>query len=72
MHEEKLCYLWNGYYSPVVKDFFIEKGVNIDEDEWALSELVQWMFRSCVREIKPINMYIPSSRMRNLLIKWLE
>lgn len=71
-HKQNLAYLCNRYYSPVIKNFFIDKGVDIDEDEWALSELIQWMFRSCVREIKPINMYIPSSRMRNLLIKWLE
>ena len=71
-HKQNLAYLCNRYYSPVIKNFFIDKGVDIDEDEWALSELIQWMFRSCIREIKPINMYIPSSRMRNLLIKWLE
>ena len=50
----------------------IDKGVNIDEDEWALSELIQWLFRSCIREQKDINIYIPSKRMRSLLIKWLK
>ena len=71
-HKQNLAYLCNRYYSPVIKNFFIDKGVNIDEDEWALSELIQWLFRSCIREQKDINIYIPSRRMRNLLMKWLK
>ena len=71
-HKQNLAYLCNRYYSPVIKNYFIDKGVNIDEDEWALSELIQWLFRSCIREQKDINIYIPSKRMRNLLMKWLK
>ena len=71
-HKKNLAYLCNRYYSPVIKNFFIDKGVIIDEDEWALSESIQWMFRSSIREQKNINIYIPSKRMRDLLMKWLE
>ena len=49
-----------------------KKGVNIDEETWALSELIQWLFRSAIREENEINIYIPSKRMRNLLQEWLE
>ena len=48
------------------------KGVSVDEDTWALSELIQWVFRSAIRENKEINVYIPSERMRNLLVEWLN
>ena len=48
------------------------KGVSVDEDTWALSELIQWIFRSAIRENNEINVYIPSERMRNLLIEWLN
>ena len=60
------------YYNPIIKQFFIDKGVSVDEDIWALSELIQWVFRSAIREGNNINIYIPSERMRNLLIEWLN
>ena len=56
----------------MIKQFFIDKNVTIDEDTWALSELLQWIFRSAIREHKEINIYIPSERMRNLLLEWLN
>ena len=66
------AYLCNMYYNPIIKQFFIDKGVSVDEDTWALSELIQWVFRSAIREGNNINIYIPSERMRNLLIEWLN
>ncbi|MEG2695893.1 MAG: hypothetical protein RR966_15745, partial [Acinetobacter sp.] len=42
------------------------------EDIFALSEMVQWVWRSAIREGNPINIYVPSSRMRDLLERWLE
>ena len=56
----------------MIKQFFIDKNVTIDEDTWALSELLQWVFRSAIREHKEINIYIPSKRMRELLLEWLN
>ena len=66
------AYLINRYYKPTINNFFIDKGVKIDEDIWSLSELIQWLFRSAVREEKEINLYIPSKRMRSLLKSWLD
>ena len=43
-----------------------------NEDIWALSELIQWLFRSAIREEKEVNLYMPSSRMRSLLKDWLD
>ena len=51
-------------------------------DAYALAELVQWLFRSCIRSggingtgfYRPrhkATVYIPSERMRNLLTNWL-
>ena len=45
---------------------------NIEENKYALSYLIQWLFRSAIRDDKPINIYIPSRRMRELLISWLN
>lgn len=66
------AYLINRYYKPTINNFFTDKGVKIDEDIWSLSELIQWLFRSAIREEKEINLYIPSKRMRNLLKDWLD
>ena len=73
-YKEKIncAYLVNRFYNPMINRFFTEKGVNIDEETWALSELIQWLFRSTIREENEINLYIPSKRMRSLLQEWLE
>ena len=67
-----LAYLCNKYVNPVVKQFFEKNGINVDEDAYALSEMLQWIWRSAIRDGKPINIYIPSKRMRTLLMNWLE
>jgi hypothetical protein len=71
-HKTKLAYCLNRYLNPIEKNFFSQHGVKIDEDSLALSDLLQWLFRSAIREGKTIDLYIPSKRMRNLLIDWLE
>ncbi len=70
--KKNLAYLCNRYTHPDIKNFFKLKGVEFNEEEYALSELIQWLFRSQVRDGKPINIYIPSNRMRKLLIDWLN
>lgn len=70
-----LAYLSNIYFNPLVKQFFIDRKVNVNEDIYALSELIQWIWRSRIRiddDTLNINLYIPNSRMRNLLIGWLN
>lgn len=36
------------------------------------SHLLQWMWRSQIRNGKPIDIYIPSERMRELLNNWIQ
>lgn len=67
-----VAYLVNIYLNPLVKQFFVDRGITVDEDGYALSEMLQFIWRSAIREYKPIQLYIPSSRMRNLLIQWIE
>lgn len=40
-------------------------------DAYALTELIQWVWRSRVRKGEPITVYIPSLRMRKLFETWL-
>jgi hypothetical protein len=69
-HTKNCAYLYNVFLSPEHKQYFEKLGVSIDEDSYALNSLLQWLFRSQLRDRKPINVYIPSKRMRELLIKW--
>lgn len=66
-----LMYLLNRYFNPNLEDFFSVRGYKLDKDQFALSELLQWIWRSAIRNGEPINLYIPSVRMRNLLQNWL-
>jgi len=50
-----LAYLVNRFLNPIDKQFFEQYEVTIDQDAWALSELVQWVWRSRIRDGKPIN-----------------
>lgn len=70
--KESLAYAANRFMDPYEKKFFTSKGVKVNEDMYALSELLQWIWRSRIREGKPINLYIPSKRMRTLLIEYLN
>jgi hypothetical protein len=70
--KKSMAYLANRYVVPSVDNFFKEKNINMNEDLWALSELLQWIWRGCIRNGEPMNLYIPNKRMRGLLIKWLN
>ena len=67
-----LAYCLNRFLDPDIARYFQEMGLESRENLYSLSELVQWIFRSRIREGQPINVYIPSKRMRNLLKGWLE
>jgi hypothetical protein len=71
-HKDVLAFCLNRYMNPIEKHYFGQQGVKVDEDLLALSDLLQWIFRSAVREGKPVHIYIPSRRMRDLLKKWLN
>lgn len=70
-HKKSMAYLGNRYFDPQTISFFRQKGVELNEDLWALSELIQWVWRGCIRDHKPMNLFIPSMRMRGLLKNWM-
>ncbi len=67
-----LMYLVNRFPDPEIGKFFAKKGVGIDNEMFALNEMLQWIWRSAIRNRQEIHLYIPSSRMRNLLLDWLD
>ena len=67
-----LAYMMNLFNQPAISRLCAMKGYPLDDNQMALSELVQWIWRSAIRKGEPINLYIPSVRMRELLICWLN
>lgn len=70
----QVAYIFNAHLNPEVYKFLSGKGSEFAPclDTYALSELLQFIFRSRVRVGLPINLYIPNSRMRGLLLNWME
>lgn len=71
-HKSGLIYLVNRFTNPFMNNLLLKRDVRIDQDMYALAEMLQWLCRSRIRNDEPIDIFIPSARMRNLLIKWLE
>ena len=67
-----LVYAVNIFANPNYKNFLSKNGLEISDDAFALSTMVQWIWRSAIRDGKEIYIYIPSRRMRELLIGWIE
>ncbi len=66
-----VAYLINRYMNPVVRNFLYKFGITADENAFALCEMLQFVWRSAIRDGHPIDLYVPSKRMRTLLIDWL-
>ncbi len=71
-HKTNIAYMVNRFVDPNLEYLFASRGRAVDEDLFALSEMLQWIWRSAIRVGEPINLYIPSSRMRKLLTDWIE
>ena len=67
-----VAYMVNRFADPNIMKFFHAQNITIDADAFALSEMLQWIWRSAIRDDRPINLYIPSKRMRELLINWID
>lgn len=67
-----VAYPVNRYIDPGIKNFFLKHNVAVNEDGFALSEMLQFIWRSAIRKGEEIYVYIPSIRMRNLLKQWIS
>lgn len=72
IHKTNLAYLIDYKPQPIHINFFAKYGIGINTDLYSLSIMLQWIWRSAIRNNEPINIYIPSEYMRTLLIKWLN
>ena len=67
-----LVYLTNRYPDPNLYNFLAANGIEWNREFFALQEMLQWIWRSAIRDGHEIWVYIPSRRMRTLLEGWLD
>lgn len=67
-----LVYLLNVFPNPLFKNYLESDNFQFNEDDYALSALLQWVWRSAIRNGKKVTIYIPAPRMRQLLTDWLK
>lgn len=67
-----LAYLVNVNPFPEIEQFFRKQGASFDRDNYALSMVLQWVWRSAIRNGEPIKLYLPSERMRALILDWFK
>lgn len=67
-----VAYVVNRFVNTNIMNFFRGNGIEPNEDLFALSEMIQCIWRSAIRNDEPITLYIPSKRMRGLLENWID
>lgn len=72
-HKTAAIHAYNRYCHPAVKSYLGEQGARINEDSYALAELIQWIFRTAIRipNGPKIKLHIVSPRMDRLFRDWL-
>lgn len=68
-----LAFCLNVYMMPWIQNYLSRIGATkVSQGMYALSVLIQWLFRSAIRKGEEVWLYLPSKRMRLLLKGWLN
>ena len=70
IHCSHLIYLYDQNINPILARWLGNSSQDF-KDAYALTELIQWVWRSRVRRGESITLYLPSPRMRRLFQEWL-
>ena len=70
-HCSYAIYLYEQNANPVLLNW-LGANTKVLRDSYALSEMVQWIWRTRVRRGEPVTVYMPSKKMRKLLNTWLS
>lgn len=73
-HKTTMIYLMDKYPAPQVLAYVKDYCTGFNPDRYALSCLIQWLFRGCIRKGQVMNVCIISTKdkMHSLLCKWLD
>lgn len=72
INKRYLAYAVNLFMNVAERRVYEKFGVEVDQDMYALSTMLQWIWRSAIRRGEEIWLYVPSRRMRTLLKDWME
>lgn len=67
-----LAHCYDRHPNLSVETYLYEYGSPIDKNVFALSEMLQWIWRSRIRNGEPVVLVIPNMRMHNLFLDWLN
>lgn len=67
-----LAYPVNLFVNGNYKKFYSRLGIEVSDNAYALSVMVQWIWRSAIRNGESIQIYLPSKRMRMILNDWMS
>lgn len=67
-----MVHCYNRFPHVTVSSFIQDHGGTIDSNQFALSEFLQWLWRSRIRDGQPIQVCILSRRMRKIFQDWLK
>lgn len=72
-----LAYCVARFINPVIKNYMEEKAkeknnvIEFHGDKLALADMVQFIFRGCIRDKKPMNLFIADEKTRHIFLEWL-
>lgn len=66
-----LVYAVNLFPNVTEKRYWEQKGFSLDDDTFALNHMIQWIWRSAIRNGEEVWILVPSNRMRDLLKNWV-
>lgn len=67
-----IAYMINVFLNPGIQHYFNQKNLHVNANLYALQCMIQWIWRSRIRNGESINVYIPSKRMHELFELWLN
>ena len=73
VHKTSAIHVYNRYPHPAVVRYLEEQGGRVDQDNFALAEMIQWFFRTAIRVPNgpKVTLHIASPRMAALFQNWL-
>lgn len=71
-HKTSMAYCVNKYPRVPEDKFFKHIKQPLDRDRYALAEMIQWVWRSAIRDGKEIDLFVASSRMRRIFMEFFD
>lgn len=71
-HKTYAIHAFNIFNNVTVKSYLNSYGYEVDDETFALNQEIQWLFRGCIRDGKPMKVTFLSKRMKELFVDWLK